>query len=167
MSVLKPVFGYHHSKVYTVSAKSWLGFHSYIWMAANFITTPYKYMPIMEKDILQISKGSQLIPNVHFYANFLLCFALVLTIVLQMTWNRTEILLSHNRFYSCSNAIQILLQPASGVLHFWVSLHLHVIHTLKMYILSLNQFISVHERHFLEILCYSFWFMMYFMEDIF
>lgn len=122
---------------------------------------------LWKKIFCEVSKGSQLIPNVHFYANFLLCFALVLTIVLQMTWNRTEILLSHNRFYSCSNAIQILLQPASGVLHFWVSLHLHVIHTLKMYILSLNQFISVHERHFLEILCYSFWFMMYFMEDIF
>lgn len=47
----------------------------------------------------------------------------------------------------------MLLQPDSGVFHFWVSLHLDVIHTLEMYILSLNLFTVVHERHFLEILC--------------
>lgn len=48
---------------------------------------------------------------------------------------------SHNRFCYSGNEKQILLQPDIGAFHFWVSLHLHVIHTLKMYILSLNQFI--------------------------
>lgn len=41
-----------------------------------------------------VSKGSQRILNLHFHANFLLCFALVLTLILQMTGNRTEILFS-------------------------------------------------------------------------